>query len=107
MSIIKISELADAPGEGQGRKIHFEHPFTYYRYDIALFKAGDKYYAITDACKHCGGSLGRGRLEGLLAYCSAEDHPWNIKTGVYKFDRTRVLPTYNVSAEPDGLYINI
>ncbi|MFQ5451434.1 MAG: Rieske (2Fe-2S) protein [Nitrospinaceae bacterium] len=107
MSLVKIADLPDAPEEGRGKTIHLEHPFTYLKYDIGLFQVEGRYYAITDECKKCGGSLGRGRLMGLFAICRNQECAWNIKKGYCKFDRTTVLPTYRVNVQEDGLYINI
>ncbi len=107
MSSVKISELADAPAEGKGKRVDLEHPLTFYKYNLALFNAKGRYYVITDICKLCNGSLVRKELNGLYAACSKEDHLSNIKTGIYKFDRTLSVPIYSSSVEPDGIYINI
>ena len=74
---------------------------------LALFNAEGKYYAITDQCPKCGGSLGRGLLKGMLAVCTIQECLWNIKSGICKFDRSRSTPTYKVIEQEDGLYINI
>ena len=107
MSLVKISEHADAPEEGTGKMIELEHTYTTIKYTLALFNAEGKYYAITDQCPKCGGSLGRGLLKGMLAVCTIEECLWNIKSGICKFDRSRSTPTYKVIEQEDGLYINI
>ncbi|OGW15518.1 MAG: hypothetical protein A3K09_06995 [Nitrospinae bacterium RIFCSPLOWO2_12_FULL_47_7] len=107
MSIVKISELADAPAEGMGKGFCLEHPFTCIKYDLALFKIKEKYYVIADRCHLCNSGLAQGQLNGLVVACMKGDHLWNIKTGVCKFNRVNSLPTYSVSVETDGLYINI
>ena len=106
MSIVKILELADVPAEGGGKSLQLEHPYTYIRYELALFKVNEKYYVITNRCTLCNGWLSEGKLNGLVVSC-VKEHLWNIKTGVCKFIRTNSLPTYNVLVEADGLYINI
>ena len=106
MSIVKISELADAPAEGTGKTVLLEHPYTYIRYELDLFKANGKYYVILSRCTLCNGRLSEGKLNGLIVSC-AKEHLWNVKTGVCKLIQTNSLPTYNVSVEADGLYINI
>lgn len=107
MSLVKLSDLPEAPDEGQGKRIHLEHPFTQIKYEIGLFKSEGKYYAIRDACPVCGGSLGRGTLRGKYVFCSNEECGWNVKSGVCKFNRASVLPTYKVTVQDDGLFINI
>jgi nitrite reductase/ring-hydroxylating ferredoxin subunit len=107
MSLIKISELSDAPDAETGKTIHLEHPWTLIEYDLALFKADEIFYVLVDKCAKCGGSLGRGKLQGLFAVCTNQECLWNIKKGYCKFDRSCVLPTYKVVEQEDGLFINI
>jgi nitrite reductase/ring-hydroxylating ferredoxin subunit len=108
MSEVKISETDDAPADGEGRLIKFEHPVTDILYELALYRSGDRYFCLADACKLCGSSLVRGGpLNGMYARCVMEGHPWHIKTGLCKFDRRQSLPTYRVQVRDDGLYIEI
>ncbi len=108
MSQVKILEIEDAPIDGSGKRIPFEHPYTTIKYELALFHVDGKYYVITDRCKICGGSLGRvPNLRGMFAICCGQECLWNIKRGVCKFDRTSVVPTYKVAVREDGLYVNI
>jgi nitrite reductase/ring-hydroxylating ferredoxin subunit len=107
MSTVKISDLADAPEEGTGKIIALEHPLTEIEYDLALYRVDGKFYVITDKCKICQGSLIMGELNGMFASCSKRECLWNIRKGYCKFDRTRVMPTYKVSQQEDGLYIEI
>lgn len=107
MSLVKICEHSAAPEEGTGKTLHLEHPLTFFQYDLGLFRAEGKYYVITDKCPKCGGSLGRGKLQGLFAICNSQECLWNIRKGYCKFDRSSVLPTYKVVEQEDGLYINI
>ena len=108
MSQVKISEIEDAPAEGSGKRITFEHPYTTIGYTLAVFQVEGKYYAITDDCRICGGSLGRvAVLRGMFAACSNQECLWNIKRGVCKFDHSSVMSTYKVIVEEDGLYISI
>ena len=107
MSHVKLVDIGDAPAEGAGKTIAFKHPYTEFPYQIALFQVEGTYYAITDKCKKCGGSLGKGTLRGLFAVCLNQECPWNIKKGFCKFDRSSVLPTYKVAVKEDGLYIDI
>ncbi len=109
MSLEKIIELSDAPEEGQGQNIRHEHSYTTIEYDLGLFKVEGQYYVITDKCSNCGGSLSEGgtALVGRFATCSNEECRWNVKTGVCKFNRSLVLPTYKVTEKEDGLYIDI
>jgi len=107
MSEVRILDLADAPEEGQGKRVQFEHPYTEFPYTLGVYFAKGRYLAITDACKKCESSLALGKVNGMFALCVREDHPWNIKTGLFKFDRTQSIPTYRVTVKDEGLYIEI
>jgi nitrite reductase/ring-hydroxylating ferredoxin subunit len=107
MSEVRILDLADAPEEGQSKQVEFEHPVTDKIYTLGLYFAKGRYLAIIDLCKKCDSSLAEGKLNGMFAYCAREDHPWHIKTGLFKFDRTQSIPTYRVTVKDEGLYIEI
>jgi len=107
MSLVKISELDDAPAEGTGRTLKLVHPLTEIEYDLALFRSGGAYYVLTNKCSRCGSRLAPETLDGLFVKCRNDLCLWHIKKGFCKFDRSSILPTYKVSAEADGLYINI
>ncbi len=107
MSLVKICEHSDVPEEGKGKTLELEHPLTFFKYNLGLFKVDGRLFVITDKCTKCGGSLGRGMVQGLFAICSNQECLWNIKKGYCKFDRSSVLPTYKVVEQEDGVYINI
>ena len=107
MSQVKIVEIAEAPEEGTGKQIVFDHPYTEMEYILGLFKVEGKYYAIKGVCVICEGSLGAGELNGLIVTCSRRECLWNIRKGYCKFDRSTVMPTYKVAEKEDGLYIEI
>ncbi len=107
MSKVKLSEIADAPEEGQGKQIHLRHPYTEIDYVLALFQVEGKYYCMADPCKSCEGSLAKGLLRGMFAFCSREECGWNIKKGYCKWNRSESTPIYKVIREEDGLYIEI
>lgn len=107
MSRQKISEISDAPPEGTGVQIHFEHGYTHIKYDLGLFQVEGKFYCITDQCRCCEGSLGKGTLKGMFTFCSKDECGWNIRKGYCKFNRSDTTPTYKVAIGEDGLYIDI
>jgi nitrite reductase/ring-hydroxylating ferredoxin subunit len=107
MSEVKVLEMSEAPEENSGKLVEFVHPYTSFPYTLGVFHVKERYFAITDDCKACGNSLGKGKLNGMYVSCIMEEHPWNVKTGICKFNRTLVTPTYRVSVKEDGLYIEI
>ena len=107
MSRLKISDICDAPPEGTGKQIQFEHDYTKIPYVLGLFQAEGKFYCITDQCRCCEGSLGKGVLKGMFAFCNKDECGWNVRKGYCKFNRSDTTPTYKVAVEEDGLYIDI
>ena len=43
---------------------------------VALFNVDGTYYATQDFCRHKGGSLGKGKLEGTVVVCPL--HGWRF-----------------------------
>jgi nitrite reductase/ring-hydroxylating ferredoxin subunit len=107
MSEIRLLDLAEAPEEGQGKRVEFNHPYTEIPYALGVYFAKGRYLAITDQCKKCESSLAQGKVNGMYALCAREQHAWHIKTGLFKFDRTQSIPTYRVTVKDEGLYIEI
>ena len=107
MSKLKISELSDVPPEGTGKQINFKHQYTEIDYVLGLFQVKGMFYCITDQCRCCEGSLGKGVLRGMFAFCNKDECGWNIKKGYCKINHSDTTPRYKVAIDPDGLYIEI
>ena len=107
MSEIRLLNLAEAPEEGQGKRVVFDHPYTEIPYALGVYFAKGRYFVITDTCKKCNSSLAQGKVNGMYVLCAREQHAWQIKTGLFKFDRTQSIPTYRVTVKDEGLYIEI
>ena len=107
MSNVKILELDEAPKEGNGKQINLEHPYTEWKYVLAFFNVEGKFYCISDKCKSCEGSLSKGVLKGMFAFCSREECGWNIRKGYCKWNHSDATPVYKVSTHDDGFYIEI
>ncbi len=108
MSYEKILDLADAPAEGTGKKIEFKHSYTEFIYELALFQMDGKFYALTNQCKLCEGSLGDGVVVGnKYVACHKDNCQWSIKKGICKFNHSNVTPSYRVYVEEDGLFVKI
>ena len=107
MARLKISEISEAPPEGTGRQLKFKHLYTEIPYVLGLFQFEGKFYCITDQCRCCDGSLGKGTLKGIFVFCSKDECGWNVRKGYCKFNRSDTTPTYKVAIEEDGLYIDI
>jgi len=69
--VATIDELP--PGKGR--------TFTVGERSIALFNVDGTVYAIDDACKHAGASLGSGELSGKTVRCRAHGWKYDVTTG--------------------------
>jgi|TARA_B110000438_G_scaffold228994_1_gene223680 nitrite reductase/ring-hydroxylating ferredoxin subunit len=107
MAEVRLVDLKDAPEEGTAKLIAFEHPVTYMDYEVALFQVNGKFYSLLNECKRCCGYLGEGKLEGMYVICPRDDTPWNVRTGLCKFDKSQSTSSYKVQTKDDGLVIII
>ena len=107
MSLEKFLDLDDLPENGASKCVQYRHPYTEIDYVLGVFHTQGKFFVVADECKKCGHSLADGTLTGLIAKCAREEHPWNVKTGLFKFDRAMGLATYRSYLQDDGLYIEI
>jgi len=48
---------------------------------VAVFRRGDRWYAIQDACPHMGASLSDGKLDGEHVVCHWHDWKFELATG--------------------------
>jgi nitrite reductase/ring-hydroxylating ferredoxin subunit len=60
---IDVGTLDQIP-HGSGRTCHVAD------ISVAVFRAGERLYAIDDACLRCGNSLSRGALDGTHVTCA-------------------------------------
>ncbi|HYA35732.1 MAG TPA: Rieske 2Fe-2S domain-containing protein [Candidatus Binataceae bacterium] len=74
---------------------------------IAIFNLGGKYYAIDDACKHRGGSLGAGDLDGKNIICPLHGWEYDVTTGENLDDPNVKLGCYAVKVEGDAIMVEI
>ncbi|QPJ62244.1 MAG: hypothetical protein G3M70_10325 [Candidatus Nitronauta litoralis] len=107
MSEVKLLDSNDLPVEGEAKYVELIHPLTEYPYPLSIYFAKNRYFVVTDTCKECGASLAAGKINGLFVTCSGQEHPWNFKTGLLKYDRTNSMPVYRVLLRDDGIYIEI
>lgn len=103
----KVSELV----KGRAKVIALD------RFRIALFRIGDRFYAIKDACPHAEYPLSKGVLEpDCVIRCAS--HNWRfdlrdghcVKPGLYDHDGPPpdlTVRTFPVQVEGDDLWISV
>ena len=48
---------------------------------VALYNVGGEFYATQDFCRHKGGSLGKGKLEGAVVTCPLHGWRFDVRSG--------------------------
>ncbi len=99
MALIKVASRTELPAgsaklvEAAGRQ-------------IALFNAGGTFYAIDNTCKHRGGPLAEGDLDGTTVTCPWHGWEYDITTGANLDDPNVKLGCYPVTLDGDDLLID-
>jgi NAD(P)H-dependent nitrite reductase small subunit len=97
-SFIKVATVADIPKDS-GKTVEAAGR------QIALFNAGGKFFAIDNTCKHRGGPLGEGELDGTTVACPWHGWEYDITTGANLDDPSIKLGCYPVKVEGDDILI--
>ncbi len=99
-SFIKVAVSADIP-DGTGTTVDVAGR------QIALFNAGGKFYAIDNTCKHRGGPLGEGELDGTRVTCPWHGWEYDITTGANLDDPAVKVGCYPVKVEGDDILVEV
>lgn len=95
---IKVASRTEIP-EGTGKTVDLEGK------KIALFNVGGVFYAIANECKHRGGPLGEGTLDGSVVTCPWHGWEYDVATGVSLDDENVTVGCYTVKLEGDDILI--
>lgn len=74
---------------------------------IAVFRAGDSFYAIDNRCPHKGGPLGEGSLEDMVVTCPWHGFMVDLRTGVCPRTPWLRVRTFPVEMVRDDVRIRI
>jgi 3-phenylpropionate/trans-cinnamate dioxygenase ferredoxin component len=97
-SFIKVAAVTDI-AEGAGKTVEAAGK------QIALFNLGGKFYAIDNACKHRGGPLGEGEVDGTSVVCPWHGWEYDIKSGANLDDPSVKLGCYPVKVEGNDVFV--
>ena len=93
-----LSDLA------HGGRAVYEVDFRY----IAVYRVGDKYHAIEDACTHDGESLDGGELDGDIVICPRHGARFCLRTGAALSPPAYApVAVYPVRAQDGTLWIDV
>ena len=99
-NFVKVAALADVPA-GTGKVIEAGGK------QIAIFNAGGNFYAIDNACKHRGGPLGEGELDGTTVICPWHGWEYDVTSGANLDDPNMKLGCYPVKIEGDSVLVEV
>lgn len=97
---VKVAARGEIPEDGaiivevRGRK-------------IALINAGGAFYAIDNACRHLGGSLGEGDIYGTRVVCPLHGWEYDFTTGASVDDPEMRVACFAVRLEGDDVFVEI
>ena len=74
---------------------------------VAVFRAGDAFYACKDVCPHRGGPIGEGDFDGRIVTCPWHGWQFDVTTGqnvILPAARLEMLP---VAVEGDQVQVGL
>ena len=99
-SYVKVATVSQiAPGTGMVANVNDK--------EVAVFNVDGTFYAIDNICKHRGGPLGEGELEGDTVTCPWHAWQYNVKNGNCLTKEGIKMDTYEVQVEGDEVKIAI
>ena len=93
-NFVKVATVSQvAPGTGMVATVNDK--------EVAIFNVDGTFHVIDNVCKHRGGPLGEGELEGDTVTCPWHAWQYNVKTGVCVTKEGITQDKYEVRVE-DG-----
>lgn len=97
VAVAKVSDLA----AGSGKVVDVNGKA------VALFNVNGTFYAIDNTCRHRGGPLGEGTLEGTVVTCPWHMWDYDVTTGEFTANRDVKVATYPVQVEGTEIKIAV
>lgn len=97
----RVTKTSDVPDPGRAA-IEFNN------HRIVLIHLNGKFYALDDACKHDGGSLSEGILEGHQIICPCHGARFDVRTGqALIMPAIHAIQTHEVEVEGNDVFVRI
>ena len=74
---------------------------------LAVFNVGGELFVLDNTCKHRGGPLGEGELEGTTVTCPWHGWTYDVVTGVSPDDSECAVDKFEVKIEGDSVLVGI
>ena len=98
--LVKVAAASELlPGEGKVVKAD--------GVDVALFNVDGSFHAIGNTCRHRGGPLGEGSLEGSVVTCPWHGWEYDVTTGASRMNPAVTVPVYRVEVQEGGVFVEL
>ena len=99
-SFVKVAGVGEiAPGTGKTVEAGGR--------EIAVFNVAGQFFAIDNACKHRGGPLGEGELDGTTVTCPLHAWTYDVTSGECFDDPSCAVDRFAVKVEGDDVLIEV
>ena len=100
MALVKIGKTSDLkPGEGKVVEVSGKV--------LALFNVGGKFFVIDNTCKHRGGPLGEGFLDGNVVTCPLHGWQYDVCSGECVMPGEVKVDSYKVEVKGDEVFVDV
>jgi 3-phenylpropionate/trans-cinnamate dioxygenase ferredoxin subunit len=77
------------------------------RYDVAIARHGDEFFAIQDECSHANIALSEGEVDDCTVECWLHGSRFDLRTGKPTgLPATEPVATFPVEVRQDGVYVD-
>lgn len=98
--LVKVA-LASDLAPGQGKVVKAEDT------EIALFNVNGSFKAIGNTCRHRGGPLGEGSLEGSTVTCPWHGWEYDVNTGAASMNPSVTVPVYRAEVQNGDVFVEL
>ena len=98
--LVKVAAMSEIlPGQGKVVKAD--------GIEIALFNVEGALHAIGNTCRHRGGPLGEGSLDGSTVTCPWHGWEYDVTTGAALLNPAMTVPVYRVEAQGEDVLVEL
>ena len=77
------------------------------RYDVAIARSGDEFFAIQDLCSHAAVALSEGEVEDCTVECWLHGSRFDLRTGKPTgLPATEPVATFPIEVREDSVYVD-
>ncbi len=99
-NFVRVATTSEIP-VGQGKTVEVDGK------QIALFNVDGTFYAIDNTCKHRGGPLGEGELDGTNVICPWHGWTYDVRSGECLDEPDCHVDKYDVRIEGTDVLVGV